>query len=385
MKMNQEDKMDEIKLILDVESQETAQETLEARRQEERNATAVKFDETSLSPEEKSMVEEFSDKIDLNNSNQMLTYGAAAQQKVAAFSETALKNVRTKDLGEIGNSISDLVTELKGFEIEEEQKGFLGLFKKAGNKIVALKAKYDQAESSVNQITNVLENHQVRLMKDIAMLDQLYENNLLYYKELSLYILAGKRKLQQVRDWELPTLKSRAENSGLPEDAQAANDLAAKCDSFEKKLHDLELTRMISIQMGPQIRLVQNNDKMMVEKIQSTIVNTIPLWKNQMVLSLGLANSQRALEAQREVTDMTNELLRKNAEMLKSGTIEMAKEAERGIVDIETLTNTNQKLIETLDEVMTIQTEGRNKRQAAEEELGRIEGELKHKLLEIRS
>ena len=377
--------MDEIKLILDVESQETAQETLEARRQEERNATAVKFDETSLSPEEKSMVEEFSDKIDLNNSNQMLTYGAAAQQKVAAFSETALKNVRTKDLGEIGNSISDLVTELKGFEIEEEQKGFLGLFKKAGNKIVALKAKYDQAESSVNQITNALENHQVRLMKDIAMLDQLYENNLLYYKELSLYILAGKRKLQQVRDSELPTLKSRAENSGLPEDAQAANDLAAKCDSFEKKLHDLELTRMISIQMGPQIRLVQNNDKMMVEKIQSTIVNTIPLWKNQMVLSLGLANSQRALEAQREVTDMTNELLRKNAEMLKSGTIETAKEAERGIVDIETLTNTNQKLIETLDEVMTIQTEGRNKRQAAEEELGRIEGELKHKLLEIRS
>lgn len=370
--------MDEIKLTLD------SPEDSVLAVQQERDANAVKLEDIHLTDEEKAMVDSFAEKIDLRNTNQLLTYGSSAQQKVANFSETALQNVRTKDLGEIGDSITTLVTELNGLSAEEDKKGFLGVFKKTGNRITAMRTKYEKAEVSVERITNELENHQVRLMKDIAVMDQLYDNNLTYYKELTMYILAGKKKLEETRNGELVTIREKAEQSGLPEDAQEANDLAAKCDNFEKKLYDLELTRMVSIQMGPQIRLVQNNDRMMAEKIQSTIVNTIPLWKNQMVLSLGLANSQKALAAQREVTNMTNELLKTNAEMLKIGTVETAKEAERGVVDIETLVNTNQKLIETLDEVIAIQAEGKEKRAAAQEELGRIEGELKQKLLEIR-
>jgi len=375
--------MDEIKLTLDgMEAPELVLDPA-AKEEKDRDAVAVKFDESTLTPEERKMVVSFAEKIDLSNTNQILNYGSAAQQKVAGFSETALQNVRTKDLGEIGEAITGLVTELKGFSTEEE-KGFLGFFKKAGSKIDAMKTKYDKAEVSVNRIVGVLEGHQIQLMKDIAMLDKLYEMNLTYFKELSLYILAGKRKLEETRAAALAQREEKAKQTGLPEDAQAANDLAAMCDSFEKKLHDLELTRMVSIQTAPQIRLVQNNDKLMAEKIQSTIVNTIPLWKSQMVLALGLEHSQQAIRAQRQVTDMTNALLQKNAEMLKLGTVETAKESERGVVDIETLQNTNRALIETLDEVAKIQDEGRTKRRAAEAELGRIEGELKQKLLEIR-
>lgn len=373
--------MEEIKLTL--EGNDTPELVLDPAAKTDRDANAVKFDESTLTPEEKQMVADFAEKIDLTNTNQILHYGSAAQQKIAGFSESALEKVRTKDLGEIGDAITGLVTELKGFSPEEE-KGFLGLFKRAGNKLEAMKTKYDKAEVSVNRIVDVLETHQIQLMKDIAMLDKMYEMNLSYFKELSLYILAGKRKLEETRSSALVALEQKAKQTGLPEDAQAASDMAAMCDSFEKKLHDLELTRMISIQTAPQIRLVQNNDKLMAEKIQSTIVNTIPLWKSQMVLALGLEHSQQAIQAQRQVTDMTNELLRKNAEMLKMGTVETAKESERGIVDIETLQNTNRALIETLDEVAKIQEEGRTKRRAAEAELGRIEGELKQKLLEIR-
>lgn len=345
----------------------------------------VELDERQLTLEEQKQVSEFSRKIDITDSNLVLQYGSVAQQKIAGFSETALEKVRTKDLGEVGDAITDLVTELKGFSVDEEKKsGFFGLFRKAGNKIAALKARYEKAEVNVDKICEVLEGHQVQLLKDIAMLDQMYSLNLTYFKELTMYILAGKRRLEQVRAEELPKLQEKAKASGLPEDAQAANDFAQRCVSFEKKLHDLELTRMVSIQMGPQIRLVQRNDSMMAEKIQSTIVNTIPLWKSQMVLALGVAHSQKAMEAQRAATDMTNELLRKNAETLKTGSIETAKESERGIVDIETLKATNESLISTLDEVMRIQEEGKEKRRAAEEELGRIEGELKQKLLEIR-
>ena len=292
--------------------------------------------------------------------------------------------MRTKDLGEVGEAITGLVTELKGFDATEEEKGFLGFFKRSGNKIAAMKAKYDKVEVNVDRITGVLDQHQVTLLKDIAMLDKMYDMNLSYFKELSMYILAGKKKLQQVRATVLPELVEKAKRTGLPEDAQAANDMSGMCESFEKKLHDLELTRMVSIQMGPQIRLVQNNDKIMAEKIQSTLVNTIPLWKSQMVLALGLAHSQQAMQAQRAVTDMTNELLRKNADALKMGSIETAREAERGVVDIETLKHTNEQLISTLDEVKRIQDEGREKRRAAEAELGRIEGELKEKLLQVR-
>lgn len=344
----------------------------------------AKLEESDLTPEEAQLVKDFAEKIDLTNSNVILQYGAAAQSKIADFSQAALDKVQTKDLGEIGDSLTSLVTELKGFEIDnEEDNGFFGFFKKQTNKITSLKAQYDKADANVEKIIAVLENHQIQLMKDIAMLDQMYELNLQNFKELSLYILAGKRKLKQAQTEELPKLLAKAERSGLPEDAQAANDYAAFCNRFEKKLHDLELTRMISIQMAPQIRLVQNNDTMMAEKIQSSLVNTIPLWKSQMVLALGVENSRQAMEAQRAVTDMTNTLLQKNAETLKMGSISAAKESERGIVDIETLKNTNEKLIETLDEVMRIQNEGRNKRQEAEAELGRIEGELKAKLTEI--
>ena len=316
----------------------------------------------------------------------ILNYGAASQKKIADFSGAALESVRTKDLGEVGDMISGLVTELRSFDAAAEQpKGFLGLFKRAGNQLDEMKSKYAKAETNVERITGMLEGHQVTLLKDIKLLDKMYEKNLVYFKELTMYILAGKQKLSEARSRELPALVSKAQASGLPEDAQAARDFEDMCGRFEKKLYDLELTRTVSIQMAPQIRLVQNNDAMMAEKIQSSIVNTIPLWKSQMVLALGLANSQQAIAAQRAVTDMTNELLKKNAAALKQGTIEAAHESERGIVDIETLQQTNRSLIETLDEVMKIQSDGRQKRAEAEEELGRIEGELKQKLLEISS
>ena len=341
--------------------------------------------ENNLTPEEKKMVEDFAKTIDVTNSNVILTYGAAAQQKIAGFSESALKSVRTKDMGEIGEMVSNLVTELRAFSPEEESKGgFFSLFKKPANKIAAMKSKYDKAETSVDKICAQLEAHQIQLMKDVAMLDQMYQVNLNYFKELSMYILAGKRRLNEVRTTILPELMEKARQSGLPEDAQAANDMDALCNRFEKKIHDLELTRVISIQMAPQIRLVQGNDTLMTEKIQSTIVNTIPLWKSQMVLALGLSHSLDAMEAQRKVTDLTNDLLKKNADAFKTATVETAKESERGIVDIETLQHTNESLISTLDEVMRIQEEGRQKRRDAEAELGRMEGELKQKLLELR-
>ena len=337
-----------------------------------------------LTPEEKKMVADFAAKIDLRSSNAILQYGAGAQKKIADFSESALENVKTKDLGEVGDMLAGVVTELKSFDEEEEEKGIFGFFKKGGNKLANMKAKYDKAEVNVNKICDALEGHQIQLMKDIAMLDKMYELNTTYFKELSMYIAAGKKKLQDVATTELPELEAKAARSGLPEDAQAVNDLNALCNRFEKKIHDLELTRTISLQMAPQIRLVQSNDTVMSEKIQSTLVNTIPLWKSQMVLAIGVENSSRAAKAQREVTDMTNELLRKNAEKLKLATVETAKESERGIVDIETLKTTNESLISTLDEVMKIQQEGKEKRRTAEAELNRIENELKQKLLEIR-
>ena len=349
-------------------------------------APPVNMDESLLSEAEKKAVEEFSRKIDITDSNMVLQYGAAAQKNVAGFSENALSSVRTKDLGEVGKSLSDLVVELKGFgQEEEEKKGLFGLFKKTGNKLEAMKAQYAKVEANVDKIARELEQHQVTLMKDVAMFDQMYELNLKYYKELTMYILAGKRRLAEVRDTELPALKARAEQTGAQEDAQKYNDLVQMCDRFEKKLHDLELTRMISVQMGPQTRLLQNNDTLMVEKIQSSLVNTIPLWKSQMVLALGLEHSRQATAAQSAVTEMTNSLLKKNADMLKMGTIETAREAERSVVDMETLQHTNQQLISTLDEVLNVQKEGAAKRRAAEAELGRIEGELKQKLLELRN
>jgi len=341
-------------------------------------------EETPLTPEEQKMVEEFAAKIDLRNSNLIIQYGSGAQKKIAEFSESALNNVKTKDLGEVGTLLANVVSELKNFSAEEDGKGFFGIFKRTGKKLANLKTKYEKAEANVNKIVTALENHQIQLLKDIALMDKMYEMNKVYFKELSMYILAGKKKLAEVRSTELPRLMEKAQASGLPEDAQAANDLSEMCNRFEKKLHDLELTRMISIQMAPQIRLVQNNDTLMSDKIQSTLVNTIPLWKSQMVLALGIANSQQAARAQREVSNMTNELLRKNAETLKMATIDTVKESERGIVDIETLVTTNQTLISTLEEVTRIQEEGRRKRAEAEAELRRIEGELKQKLLEIR-
>ena len=353
------------------------------------NQDAVKLekpvlDESTLTPEEQKMINDFAEKIDFSKSNLILQYGVGAQKKIADFSESALNNVKTKDLCEIGEMLSSVVMELKSFDSEEDEKGFLGFFKKTSNKLTAIKSKYDKAEVNVNKICQVLEVHQIQLMKDIAMLDKMYDLNKTYFKELSMYIFAGKKKLAKVQAEELPVLINKSSASGLPEDAQAVNDLVAICNRFEKKIHDLELTRMISIQMAPQIRLVQGNDTMMAEKIQSTIVNTIPLWKSQMVLALGVTHSGQAAKAQREVTDMTNELLKKNAETLKMATIETAKESERGIVDIETLRITNESLISTLDEVMRIQTEGHQKRKEAEIELNRIEGELKTKLLEMR-
>ena len=357
--------------------------------QEEKKAPAVQpqenepaLDDSVLTEEERRQVDAFASQIDLTNSTLVLQYGAGTQKKMADFSESALENVRSKDLGEVGELLSGVVTELKNFD-EEEEKGFFGIFKKASNKIESMKAKYAKAEANVGEIVKVLEKHQVQLMKDTALLDKMYELNLTYFKELSMYILAGKKKLAEVRSTQLAELTAKAQDSGLPEDAQAAKDLDSMCNRFEKKIHDLELTRMISIQTAPQIRLVQNNDTLMVEKIQSTIVNTIPLWKSQMVLALGVEHSTQAAEAQRQVTDMTNELLRKNAEKLKMATVETAKESERGIVDMETLKATNESLISTLDEVMNIQKEGRQRRQEAEAELRGMEQELKTKLLEI--
>lgn len=338
----------------------------------------------ALTPAEQQMVNEFAAKIDIENTNQILQYGAGTQKKMADFSDTALENVKMQDLGEIGDLITNVVGELRDFDAQDDGGRFFGFFKKQSSKIENLKNKYDKAEVSIEKITDSLQQHQVRLLKDSAMLDKMYEQNLNYFKELTMYILAGKKKLEETRNGKLAELKNKAMMSGLPEDAQAARDLDEKCNRFEKKLHDLELTRTIAMQTAPQVRLIQNNDTVMVEKIQTTIVNTIPLWKSQMVLALGIAHSAEAAQAQSQVTDITNELLRKNAEMLHTATVEIAKESERGIVDLETLQKTNADLIQTLDDVMRIQMEGRQKRQAAESEMRRMEDELKRKLLEIR-
>lgn len=359
---------------------------LELTPQEEKKpAPEAGAELAALSPAEQKAVLDFAEKIDLTNSGLVLQYGAAAQKNIADFSETTLGAVRTKDMGELGELVSSLVAELKGFSAqEEEKKGLFGMFKKASNNLQSMKVKYDKAETNVDKIAQELEEHQVVLMKDAALLDQMYEKNLEYFKQLTMYILAGEKKLAQERGTTLTELYDKARASNLPEDAQAANDYAALCDRFEKKLYDLKLTRQISIQMGPQIRMLQNNDTLMCEKIQTSLVNTIPLWKSQMVLALGISHSKQAMEAQRAVSDMTNSLLKRNSDMLKIATVETAKESERGIVDIETLQHTNQSLISTLDEVVQIQTEGRQKRQEAEVELRRIEGELKQKLLEVR-
>lgn len=356
------------------------QEKPPAKQEEEKQP----MDESILTEKERQMVDSFAEQIDLTNTNQILQYGAGTQKKMADFSDAALENVKTQDLGEVGDLITGVVSELKNFDAEEEEKGLFGFFKKQGNKINNMKLKYSKAEANVDAIVEALRKHQMRLMKDSALLDKMYAQNLTYFKELSMYILAGKKKLEKTRSGQLRQLVEKANLTGLPEDAQAAQDLDSMCNRFEKKIHDLELTRMISIQTAPQIRLVQNNDTQMVEKIQTTIVNTIPLWKSQMVLALGIAHSTQAAKAQREVTDMTNELLRKNAQTLKMATIQTAQEAERGIVDIETLKNTNASLIQTLDEVMKIQQDGRQKRRQAEVELRQMENELKQKLLEIR-
>lgn len=342
------------------------------------------FDESRLTPEERKMVDDFASKIDLNNSSLIMQFGVGAQKKIADFSETALNSVRTKDLGEVGKMLGDMVSELKNFDVEENDKGFFGMFKKNVNKLNSLQIKYAAADTNINRICESLEKHQVQLLKDVAMLDKLYEANKTYFKELSMYILAGKKKLQAVENSDLPVLIKKSELSGLPEDAQAVNDLSAMCNRFEKKIHDLELTRLISIQMAPQIRLVQHNDTLMAEKVQSSIVNTIPLWKSQMVLALGVVHSGQAAKAQREVTDMTNKLLRENAETLKLESIAIAKESERGVVDIETLRYSNEALISTFDEVLQIQAEGRQKRKEVEVELEKLEDDLKTKMQEIK-
>ncbi|MGI5971057.1 MAG: toxic anion resistance protein [Oscillospiraceae bacterium] len=350
---------------------------------EQKEAAPIEKGDISLTPEEQAVVDSFAKKIDITDANLVLQYGAGAQKNIADFSQSALENVRTKDLGEVGSMITGLVTELRGFTDDEKKGGLLGFFTKQRNKIAAIKAKYDKAEVNVDRICQELEKHQVTLLKDIAILDKMYEMNLNYFKQLNMYIMAGRKKLDEVKNEVMPALEAKAKQSGLPEDAQAVNDMRNMLNRFEKKIHDLELTRVVSIQMAPQVRMVQNSDSLMVEKIQSTLVNTIPLWKSQMVLALGMANSREALESQRAVTNMTNELLRKNADALKLGTLETAKESERGIVDIETLKYTNQQIIDTLNEVLAIQQEGSAKRREAEAELGRIEGELKQKLLEI--
>ena len=372
-------------LTLDATPSLTLDPTAEEKAVEEaKQAEPVKVEDTPLSPEEQKMVDDFAEKIDITNSQMVLQYGAASQKKLSDFSETALSRVKTKEMGETGDLITGLIAELQGFDATAEQpKGIFGFFKKAGNNIEQLKTRYESADKNVERIRAQLEDHQVTLMKDITMLDKMYQLNLVYFKELTMYILAGKKKLAAVRSNELKAAQEKAQRTQLPEDAQAARDLADLCDRFEKKLYDLELTRNVSIQMGPQIRLIQSNDTMMAEKIQTTIVNTIPLWKNQMVLALGIAHSQEAMKAERAVTDATNELLKRNAATLKQGTIDIAKESERGIVDIETLQQTNKQLIETLDELNKIRADGKAKRANAEQELGRIEGELRAKLLEI--
>ena len=351
--------------------------------EEAKKAAPVKVEDTPLSPEEQQMVNDFAEKIDITNSQMVLQYGAASQKKLSSFSETALSRVKTKDMGETGQLITSLIGELQGFDATEQSKGIFGFFKKPVQSIETLKTRYESADKNVERIKTQLEDHQVTLMKDITMLDKMYELNLVYFKELTMYILAGKKKLAYVRENDLKAAQEKAQRTQLPEDAQAARDLADLCDRFEKKLYDLELTRNVSIQMGPQIRLIQSNDTMMAEKIQTTIMNTIPLWKNQMVLALGIAHSQEAMKAERAVTDATNELLKKNAATLKQGAIDIAKESERGIVDIETLQQTNKQLIETLDELNKIRADGKVKRANAEQELGRIEGELRAKLMEI--
>lgn len=383
MSENKQAQAEEIKLTLDPEAEEQ-----EAQKEEQAEETVVEknpIDEANLSEVERQTVNEFSSKIDIMESNTVLQYGSAAQKKVSDFSDTALNNVRTKDLGEIGTLLSDLVVELKEYDANEtEKKGFFAsLFDKGGDSVTKFKAKYDKAEANVEKVAKMLEDHQITLLKDIALLDELYARNQQNTKELTMYILAGKKRVNEIRENELPELTKKAKESGLPEDAQAANDLEQACVRFEKKLYDLELTRQISIQMAPQIRLVQNNDTLMTEKIQSTLVNTIPLWKNQIVLALGISHSKEAMEAQREVTDMTNTLLKKNAETLHQATVDTAKESERGIVDLETLQHTNEQLISTLEEVQQIQKDGREKRVQAEQELAKIENELTNKLLEI--
>lgn len=382
--MTENEKVPELTLTPDLSVPELTIEVSPEKSIDQVQADAVKMDMAALSEAERRAVEEFSQKIDIRDSNLVLQFGAAAQKNIADFSANALSNVRTKDMGQVGDMIGSLVNELKGFNAEEERKGLFGMFKKAGRQLDAMKTKYNSVEKNVDKIAESLETHQVTLLKDMALLDQMYDKNLDYYKQLTMYILAGKKKLEQERSTTLAQLRDKAQQTGKAEDAQAANDYASMCGRFEKKLHDLELTRMVSIQMGPQIRLIQNNDALMAEKIQSSLVNTIPLWKSQMVLALGMEHSRQAMEAQRQVTDMTNELLKKNADMLKTGTIETAKESERSIIDIETLRHTNESLISTLDEVMRIQIEGAEKRREAEAELGRIEGELKTKLLELR-
>ena len=375
------DSFDNISLTLDLPEEEAPKAPELAVEQK---PAEPEIPQVVLSEKDKKMIADFIPKINIRDSAIVSNYGSGAQKKIADFSESMLSSVRTKDLGEVGEMLASVVTELKGFGEEEEQKGIFGFFKKSSNKLEAMKVRYNKAETNVNQIATALESHQVQLLKDSAMLDKMYEMNLAYYKELCLYIMAGKEKLRPVRENDLKQLMDQAAKSGLSEDAQASNDLANLCDRFEKKLHDLDLTRMISIQMGPQIRLIQNNDTLMVDKIQSTLVNTIPLWKSQMVLALGVTHSQQAAAAQRGVTELTNQMLRKNAETLKMATIETARESERGIVDIETLRTTNESLISTLDEVMHIQAEGRQKRAEAEVELRKLEGDLKQKLLSIR-
>mgnify|MGYP000370374136 CR=1 FL=1 len=360
-------------------------EAPEVPKEEEKKIEPVEMDDKLLTEEEKQAVEAFSHKIDIRDTNQVLQYGAAAQKSVASFSENALNNVRSKDMGEIGEDLSRLVVELKGFGEEDEKKGLFGLFKKASNKLETMKAQYSKVEANVDKIAQNLENHQITLLKDVAMFDQMYELNLKYYKELTMYILAGKQKLEEVRAGKLAELEATAQRTGLAEDVQAAKDLADKCQRFEKKIYDLELTRAISMQTAPQIRMIQNNDNVMVEKIQTTLVNTIPLWKNQMVITLGIAHASEAAAAQRQVNDVTNALLQANAKRLHTASVETAKEAERGIVDIETLKKTNAELIQTLDDVMKIQQNGRTQRLAAEAEMAKMESDLKNKLLQIRS
>ena len=372
-------------LTLDPQPAATAVEEAPAPAEEKAQAPAEKLALDMLSPAEQQAVRSFSQQIDVTNTEQVMNYGSGAQKNISEFSDAALNTVRTKDLGEVGDMLGDLVVELQGLNFDaQEKKGFLGLFKKAGQSVAEMKASFDKAEVNVDKIVESLEKHEITLMKDISLMDKMYQRNQEYMKELTMYILAGKLKIEELREVELPKMIAHAKETNLPEDAQAANDFANLIGRFEKKIHDLELTRMISLQMGPQIRLVQNNDTLMAEKIQSTLTNTIPLWKSQMVLALGMEHSVQATKAQREVTEMTNQLLRKNAEKLKMATVETAKESERGIVDIETLKNTNKMLIETLDEVVKIQNDGRQKRREAEQELGRIEGELKQKLLDIR-